>query len=148
MEHLTLTPEFSEGDTEKPKEEIKLNNIKKSINISSFKKSYEVDFVNEIKYLSIIAMPKEDLFPIKFSAKFTLSDIRKVGLFRDYESIDECLFEIFEGLSSNPTLTEKDSLNIIVIIPLHTRKYPEITFTLTKVEKNESQKYDELVNVL
>ena len=149
MEHLTLTPEFSEGDTEKPKEEIKLNNIKKSINISSFKKSYEVDFVNEIKYLSIIAMPKEDLFPIKFSAKFTLSDIRKVGLFRDYESIDECLFDIFEGLDSKepkPNIIEKDDSNLTIIVPLHTKRYPEIIFPLKQNPKNNAIKYEELAN--
>ena len=65
MEHHPLTQEYLEGETEKPSGEIKLNNIKKTVNISSFKKTYEIDFINEIKYLSIIAKQKEDLFPIK-----------------------------------------------------------------------------------
>ena len=130
-----------------PKEK-KIENKEKTISITINNKVFTVEFKNEIEYLSVVAVYQDRLFPVKYTGKFSLSDIKKVGLFRDYESIDECLFEIFEGLSSNPTLTEKDSLNIIVIIPLHTRKYPEITFTLTKVEKNESQKYDELVNVL
>ena len=132
---------------ETPKEK-KIENKEKTISLSIDKKIFTVEFKNEIEYLSIVASYQESLFLVKYTGKFTLSDIKKVGLFRDYESIDECLFEIFEGLNSEPTLTEKDNLNIIITVPLHTRKYPEITFTLKKLEKNESQKYDELVNVL
>ena len=132
---------------ETPKEK-KIENKEKTISLSIDKKIFTVEFKNEIEYLSIVASYQESLFLVKYKGKFTLSDIKKVGLFRDYESIDECLFEIFEGLNSEPTLTEKDNLNIIITVPLHTRKYPEITFTLKKLEKNESQKYDELVNVL
>lgn len=94
-------------------------------------------------------MPKEDLFPIKFSAKFTLSDIRKVGLFRDYESIDECLFDIFEGLDSKepkPNIIEKDDTNLTIIVPLHTKRYPEIIFPLKQNPKNNAIKYEELAN--
>ena len=130
-----------------PKEE-KIENKEKTIFLTIDKKTFTIQFKNEIEYLYVVASYQESLFPVKYTGKFTLSDIKKVGLFRDYESIDECLFEIFEGLNSNPSLTEKDSLNIIIIVPLHTRKYPEITFTLSKIEKKESQKYDELINAL
>ena len=130
-----------------PKEE-KIENKEKTISLTIDKKTFTIQFKNEIEYLYVVASYQESLFPVKYTGKFTLSDIKKVGLFRDYESIDECLFEIFEGLNSNPSLTEKDSLNIIIIVPLHTRKYPEITFTLSKIEKKESQKYDELINAL
>ena len=126
----------------------KIENTQKIISLIHDKKMYTIEFKNEINYLYIIASYHESLFPIKYQGKFTLDDIKKVGLFRAYDSIDECLFEIFEGLNSNPTLTEKDSQNIIIKVPLLTRKFPEITFALKKVEKNESQKYDDLVNVL
>ena len=132
----------------KPETIEKIVNTQKIISLIHDKKMYTIEFKNEINYLYIIASYHESLFPIKYQGKFTLDDIKKVGLFRAYDSIDECLFEIFEGLNSDPTLTEKDSQNIIIKVPLLTRKFPEITFALKKVEKNESQKYDDLVNVL
>ena len=91
----------------------KIENTQKIISLIQDKKMYTIEFKNEINYLYIIASYHESLFPIKYQGKFTLDDIKKVGLFRAYDSIDECLFEIFEGLNSNPTLTEKDSQNII-----------------------------------
>ena len=149
MEHFSITPEFSEGETENPKGELKLNNIKKTIYISSSKKDYEIDFVNEMKYLSVIAKTKNDLFSIKFSGKFTLNDIRKVGLFREYESIDECLFDIFKGLDSKepkPNIVEKNEVNLTIIVPLPTKRYPEIIFPLKQNQKNDATKYEELAN--
>ena len=125
-----------------------IENKEKTISLSIDKKIFTIEFKNEIEYLSIVASYQGSLFPVKYIGKFTLSDIKKVGLFRDYESIDECLYDIFKGLNSNPTIIEKDNIDIIITVPLFTRKYPEITFTLKKEEKNESQKYDELVNIL
>ena len=129
-------------------EQKKIENTQKNISLTHDNKIFSIEFKNEIDFLSVTASYQESLFPVKFTGKFSLNDIKKVGLFRVYDSIDECLFEIFEGLNSNPSITEKDNLNIIIKVPLHTKKFPEITFTLKKVEKSESQKYDELVNVL
>ena len=129
-------------------EQKKIENTQKNISLTHDNKIFSIEFKNEIDFLSVTASYQESLFPVKFTGKFGLNDIKKVGLFRVYDSIDECLFEIFEGLNSNPSITEKDNLNIIIKVPLHTKKFPEITFILKKVEKSESQKYDELVNVL
>ena len=129
-------------------EQKKIENTQKNISLTHDNKIFSIEFKNEIDFLSVTASYQESLFPVKFTGKFSLNDIKKVGLFRVYDSIDECLFEIFEGLNSNPSITEKDNLNIIIKVPLHTKKFPEITFILKKVEKSESQKYDELVNVL
>ena len=98
--------------------------------------------------MSVTASCQKSLFSDIYKGKFSLNDIKKVGLFHNYESIDECLSEIFDGLNSNPTIIIKDEFNIIITVPLHTKKYPEIKFTLIKIEKNESQKYEELVNIL
>ena len=129
-------------------EQKKIENTQKNISLTHDNKIFSIEFKNEIDFLSVTASYQESLFPVKFTGKFSLNDIKKVGLFRVYDSIDECLFEIFEGLNSNPSITEKDNLNIIIKVPLHTKKFPEITFILKKVEKSESQKYDELVDVL
>ena len=125
MEDYEINKNFSEGESiPKSKEIEKLENIKKTVIISSGKNNYEIDFLNEINILSIVAKRKEGLFPVQYKGEFILEDIKKVGLFHDYKSIDECLFEIFEGLDSKPTLTEKDNQIIILSVPLHTKKYP------------------------
>ena len=127
---------------------IKIENTIKTISISYNKNIFNVEFKNEIESLSLTASCQKNLFSDIYKGKFSLNDIKKVGLFHNYESNDECLSEIFDGLNSNPTITIKDEFNIIITVPLHTKKYPEIKFTLKKIEKNESQKYEELVNIL
>ena len=116
--------------------------------VSSGKNNYEIDFLNEIDCLSIVAKRKDGLFSIQYKGEFTLQDIKKVGLFHNYKSIDECLFELFEGLDLKPTITEKDNQNIIISVPLHTKKYPNINFPLKQKRKSDSNKYDELIDAL
>ena len=149
METYELSKNFLEGEsTPKPKEIEKLKNIKKTVIIQTGKNNYEINFLNEINLLSIIAKRKEGLFPAQYKGEFSLEYIKKVGLFLNYKSIDECLSEIFEGLDSKPTLTEKDSQNIILSVPLNTKKYPNINFLLKKKGKNESNKNEELIDAL
>ncbi len=126
----------------------KIENTSKSIKIEVNKKIFKIDFINEIKTLKIVAKNTDGLVPIEYSGIFTLEDIKKVGLFFDYESIDECLFEIFGGLDSSPSVSEKENLELIISVPLHTRKYPEISFLLKMIKKNESQKYEDLYEAL
>ena len=149
MEDYEISKNFSEGESiPKSKEIEKLENIKKTVIISSGKNNYEIDFLNEINILSIVAKRKEGLFPVQYKGEFILEDIKKVGLFHDYKSIDECLFEIFEGLDSKPTLTEKDNQNIILSVPLHTKKYPNINFQLKQKRKSDSNKNEDLIDTL
>ena len=96
---------------EKPKEK-KIENTLKTVTILVDKKTFKVDFKNEIEFLSVIAKLQGGLFPVHYTGKFSLKDIKQVKLFQEYESIDECLFEIFEGLNMTPTAVEKDNENI------------------------------------
>ena len=105
---------------EKPKEK-KIENTLKTLTLLVDKKTFKVDFKNEIDFLSVTAKLQDGLFPVHYTGKFSLKDIKKVGLFRDYESIDECLFEIFEGLNSTPKVSEQDNENIIIYMFLYIR---------------------------
>lgn len=128
---------------EKPKEK-KIENTLKTVTILVDKKTFKVDFKNEIEFLSVIAKLQGGLFPVHYTGKFSLKDIKQVKLFQEYESIDECLFEIFEGLNMTPTAIEKDNENIIIHVPLHNRKFREIVFPLKRIAKTDSQKYEDL----
>lgn len=152
MEHqqpaLDTPPCAGEKPTKNNKNEnIKIENKFKSAKIVVGKKTLKVDFTNEIDNLSVVAKDINSLFPVEYKGKFSLEDIKKVGLFRDYESIDECLFEIFEGLET-PTGVEEDNLNIIIKVPLKVRRFPEITFPLKQIKKKDSEKYEELVEII
>jgi hypothetical protein len=145
---LDTPPCAGEKPTKNNKNEnIKIENKFKSAKIVVGKKTLKVDFTNEIDNLSVVAKDINSLFPVEYKGKFSLEDIKKVGLFRDYESIDECLFEIFEGLET-PTGVEEDNLNIIIKVPLKVRRFPEITFPLKQIKKKDSEKYEELVEII
>ena len=137
-------PLESLSDSHDKAKEKKIENTLKTVTLLVDKKTFKVDFKNEIEFLSVIAKLQDGLFPVHYTGKFSLKDIKKVGLFRDYESIDECLFEIFEGLNSTPKAVEQDNENIIIHVPLHTRRYPEIAFPLKQIAKTDSQKYEDL----
>ena len=135
---------------EAPAEKTSIVNKTKKIDLKSEdNKKFEVEFINEIKSLKIEAKSLNDMLPEIFSNEFTLEDIKKVRFFNDdYESIDDCLSEIFDKLGKNETKMEikKEGLNIIV--PLYSKKYPEIKFLLKKQEKSEDVKYSELFDLV
>lgn len=131
-------------------EKSNLVNKKKSINLIYGKnEKYYIDFINEGSRLVIEAKTFSDILTIIYSNKFTLEGIKKVKYFNeDYKSIDDCLAEIFDGLNKSETNIEKINEETINInIPLY-RRYPFITFSLKKLEKNENQKYSELLNIV
>jgi len=142
MEHFSNIESSSEKD--------KLVNKRKSINLTYGKnEKYNIDFLNKGSRLVIEAKTFSDILTIIYSSTFSLEDIKKVKYFNDdYKSIDDCLSEIFDGLNKNETNIEKINEETINInIPLN-KKYPFITFSLKKIEKNENQKYSELLNIV
>ena len=135
---------------EKSSEKTKILNQSKKIELKSGdNKKYDIEFINQTMTLRIEAKSFNDMLPEIYSNVSTLEDIKKVKFFNDdYQSIDECLSEIFDKLDRNETKLEmgKDGLNIIV--PLYSKKYPEIRFLLKKEEKSDNVKYNELFELV
>jgi hypothetical protein len=135
---------------EKQKESASIINKSKKIELKSGdSKKYEFEFINQTTTLRIEAKSFNEMLPEIYFNEFTLEDIKKVKFFNDeYESIDECLSEIFDRLDRNETKLEvgKDELNIIV--PLYSKKYPEIRFLLKKEEKSDNVKFCELFELV
>ena len=131
---------------EKPSEKTKILNQSKKIELKSGdNKKYDIEFINQTMTLRIEAKSFNDMLPEIYSNVSTLEDIKKVKFFNDdYQSIDECLSEIFDKLDRNETKLEmgKDGLNIIV--PLYSKQYHEIRFLFKKEEKSDNEKYNEL----
>ena len=139
MEHETI-------ETTKPE----IKNKRKTVNVVFGKdEKYSIDFINEGSKLSIIAKTSSDIISLIYSNKFSLEDIKKTRFFIDFESIDECLAQIFLNLDKNETQIEKiNDSTINIKIPLYNIRNPFIQFPLMKREKNENEKYSELLNII
>ena len=79
-----------------------------------------------------------------YKNKFTLIDIQKVKLFNAYDSIDECLSEI--EITKGFIREKYDSLDLVV--PLNSKKYPEIVFPLLLKKISDSEKIQELYDII
>ena len=121
-------------------------NKKKTIKIEVEKnKQFEVEFINNINTLVIEARLLNNILTEIFSNKFTLEDIKTVKYFsNDYESIDDFLSEMFDKLDKNETKIILEKNELTVVVPLYSKRYPEIKFPLKKMETNANQKFDDL----
>lgn len=109
------------------------------------KKTFEVKFKSEVSALIIEAKLKNAILPEIFSDNFTFEYIKKIKFFNDdYESLDDCVSEIFDKLDRNETKLEIKKDYLIVKVPLYSRKYPEIAFCLKKKEFKTDDKFNEL----
>ena len=113
--------------------------------ISEDKKIFEVKFKSEVSALLIEAKLKDAILPEIFSDNFTFQYIKKIKFFNeDYDSLDDCVSEIFDKLDRNETKLEIKEGQLIVKVPLYSRKYPEIAFCLKKKELKSDDKFNEL----
>ena len=115
---------------------------------------YTVNFINEGTKLTVEAKTFSEFLTVIYSNQFSLQDIKKlVRLFNDdYNSIEDCLTEInFDTTDKDERKTEiekPNNENIILKVPLYSKRYPFINFSLKKLEKNEEQKFSELLGVI
>ena len=117
--------------------------------ISIFSKSnnlFEIQFINKIYYLYIIAINDN----LKYEKKVTLNEIKEVKLFLDYNNINDCLNEIYNGIDPNKKNSLKCNIEeklsyIILNIPLRNNKFKEIIFTLN-IKENEYKKEEKIIN--
>jgi len=118
-------------------ESISVNTI-----IEKNNKQYNLKFFEENKYLVIEAITN-DYFPISYTGKYSLKDIKKVKFFTDdYISISEVLSEISETINKKNLNISEKSNEIIIGIPLPSKKYPELIFSL-QILKNDFQKLED-----
>ena len=129
---------------------IAVKNKSKSIKVNYGQDElYTVDFINEVSKLSIVAKTSSDILSLIYTNKFSLEDIQKTKYFNNYESIDDCLEEIFAKLDKNEAKIEKiNDSTINIKIPLDNIRSPFIEFSLIKREKNDNEKYSELLNIV
>ena len=121
-----------------PETKIEIINKTKTIKITTKNSQiFKIDFINKVNTLLIEAILSKEINSEIYSKEFTLKYIKKVKFFNDdYKSIDECLSEIFDKLDKGEEKIELKNEELIISIPLYSKKYPEIIFNLKKREKN------------
>ena len=111
-----------------------LNNKEKSFEvISNNNNKYFIKFYNKGNSLLISCYYQKEIIKFEYESEFDINYIKKVKLFTIYDSIDECLNEIF---------------NIILIILLINTKFKEIIFEIKEKVKNDKQKIGELFTII
>ena len=130
-----------------PKNEKK---ISKSFLISSDKNNkYNVLLENSENKLNIYAEIETNSGEKNtFQNQYSLIEIRKEKLFLAYDTIEECISEIFNFLDINKGKIIENDTQLKLIIPLNSKKYPEIIFNLFLKEKSDSEKIKELYSLI
>lgn len=111
-------------------------------------KEFEVISNENIKYKIVFEKLSSNLLitasrektDIKYKKIFSLQYIQKVKLFTLYETIEECLDEIIEGLNMDNNSILEDKNTISLIIPLKNKKYNQIIFDIEK-DKDKDNHY-------
>ena len=113
---------------------------------SDNKKEYNILCENRGTLLNISTeINDEKTFKKKsFKNKFSLIDLQKVKLFQSYDSIEECLYEI----DFNKGIIKEENTRLNLVIPLNSKKYPQITFPLEEKEISDSEKIQELYYII
>ena len=116
--------------------------------ISNANKHYFIKLLNKGNSLLISCYYQKEISKIEYESEFDINYLKKVKLFAIYDSIDECLDEIFLGIDINKNKINENTNNIILTIPLINTKFKEIIFELKEKEKNDKQKIEELFTII
>ena len=116
--------------------------------ISNTNKNYFIKILNKGNSILISCYYQKEISKIEYESEFDINYLKKVKLFSIYDSIDECLDEIFAGIDTNKAIINENSNNIILTIPLNNIKYKEIKFEIKEKEKNDKQKLEELFTII
>ena len=133
------------------KEELNVKNKRKSLSLKYGDEVYTVTFINEGSKLFIEAKTVSDILTIVYSKRFTLDNIKENKYFKNdmYESIDDCLGQIFANIDKNESKIEKNNESTMTVkVPLYNQKVPFIDFPLNKYDKKNEDKIAELYDIV
>ena len=135
----------------KEKESDKMKNKSKNFILISDNNEYNILFENNSKvvYISCECNNKKSEQKLKYKNQFSLYEIQKVKWFLAYDTLDECLTEIFQILNEKKGIIKEENDNQLnLIIPLNSKKFSEILFPLYKKEISDKEKIDELYEII
>jgi len=122
---------------------------KSYIIISDKKHSFSLTFQNLISSINITASFQDDIIKNSYKSNYNLDSLKKMNkYFLIYESIDEIYNDLILFLNKNQTKIIEEANIIQISIPIESMKIKEILFELKKSEKNDNEKYQEIISVI
>ena len=100
-------------------------------------KIFFIKFLNKGEQLYISAYYNSDNTKVEYESKFEISYIKNVKLFILYDTLDECLEEIFAGINTGKSYVTEDKNYFNLNIPLNNIKFNEIMFKVELKENND-----------
>ena len=126
----------------------KIKNKERSFEIISGIDKYQFKLLNKGNSLLITSNLQKGLTKFEYEGEFNLDYIKQVKLFTLYDSIDECLDEIFTGINTGNNKMVENTNYITLIVPLTNKEYKEIKFDLKIKEKKDKNKIEDLYNII
>ena len=100
-------------------------------------KVFYINFINKGEQLFISAYYNSNNSKVEYESKFELSYIKNVKLFILYDTLDECLDEIFAGINTGENYLSEENNYFNLYIHLNNIKFKEIMFKVDIKEKND-----------
>ena len=125
-----------------------IKNKERTFEIISGMNKYKFKLLNKGNSLLITSNLQKGLTKFEYEGEFNLDYIKQVKLFTLYDSIDECLDEIFASIDTGNNKMAENTNNITLIVPLTNKEYKEIKFDLKIKEKKDKDKIEELYNII
>ncbi len=95
-----------------------------------------INFINKGEQLYISAYYNYNSAKVEYESKFEISYIKNVKLFILYDTLDECLEEIFAGINTGKSYLTEEKNYFNLYIPLNNIKFKEIMFKVELKENN------------
>ena len=114
-------------------------------------KIFYIHFLNEGESLLISAYYTSNNSKVEFESRFEISYIKNVKLFVLYDTMGECLEEIFAGINTGKSYLVEENNYINIYIPLNNIKFNEIMFKVNlkeKIDIVDNEKINELKKVI
>ena len=96
----------------------------------------------------IVANQINDIIKKSFSNKFTFEKMRENKYFLQFDSLKEIFDELKERINSNKITLEEYENNLKINIQLPSSKNKEILFDLKPINKNDSEKIMDLIQII
>ena len=126
-----------------------IKNKEKKFEVKSNKNNlFYIHFLNKGDTLLISTYYKNEISKFDYETEFDLLYIKKVKLFTIYDTLDECLDEIFAGINTGKSSIIEDNNFINLNIPLKNIKFKEIIFKVAQKKKSDKDKIEELYEII
>ena len=95
-----------------------------------FSLNLKVKDINKINEIETFFEQNQSVIKNLYRNYFSFVEVQKVKFFLAYDTLEECVLELFNFLEINKGFIKENDSKIYLVVPLNSKKYPEIVFNL------------------